>query len=49
MEYLFVAVACAAVVGYLLFRKKSRTPAQDTYVCEICGETECLCHKAEKK
>ena len=49
MEYLILIVVCAVVVGYLLFRRKSQMKPQDTYVCDICGEKECLCHKEEKE
>jgi hypothetical protein len=49
MEYLIAIVACAVVVGYLIFRRKSSKEPQDTYVCDICGERECLCRKVEKK
>jgi len=50
MEYLIAVIACAVVAGYLIFRQKNRkAPPQDTYVCDVCGEKECLCHKVEKK
>jgi hypothetical protein len=49
MEYLVLIVLCAVVVGYLIFRQKNRKAPQDTYVCDVCGEKECLCHKEEKK
>ena len=49
MEYVIALIACAGVVGYLIFRGKHKKEPQDTYVCDICGEKECLCHKVEKK
>jgi hypothetical protein len=49
MEYLILVVVCAVVVGYLIFRQKNGKAPQDTYVCDVCGEKECLCHKVEKK
>ena len=49
MEYLIAVVVCAGVVGYLIFRQKNKKAPQDTYVCDICGEKECLCHKVEKE
>jgi hypothetical protein len=49
MEYITIFFVCAVVVGYLVFRKKNKKEAQDTYVCDICGEKECLCHKVEKE
>ena len=49
MEYLIAVVVCALGVGYLMFRHKNKKSPQDTYVCDVCGEKECLCHKVEKK
>ena len=49
MEYLIVVVVCAVVVGYLIFRRKNKKGPQDAYICDICGEKECLCHKVDKK
>jgi hypothetical protein len=49
MEYILVVAVCAAVVGYLIFQRKNRKAPQDTYVCDVCGEKECICHKVEKK
>jgi hypothetical protein len=48
MEYLIVVILCAGAVGYLIFRMKKKEP-QDTYVCDVCGEKECVCHKEGKK
>ncbi len=49
MEYLILVIGCAGVVGYLIFRRKNKKEVQDTYVCDICGEKECLCRKEEKR
>lgn len=49
MEYLILVIVCAGVIGYLLFRRKREKEPLDTYVCDVCGEKECLCHKVEKK
>ncbi len=49
MEYLIIVIVCIVVVGYLIFGRKSKRKPQDTYVCDICGEKECLCHKVEKQ
>ena len=27
--------------------RKDQHP-QDTYICDVCGEKECICHKEEK-
>jgi hypothetical protein len=49
MEYLLAVIVFIAAVGYLVFLRKKRKKPQDTYVCDICGQTECLCHKEEKE
>ena len=49
MEYVIIFIVCAVAVGYLIFRQKNKQKPQDTYVCDICGERECLCHKVEKE
>ena len=49
MEYLIIVLVCAVAVGVLIARLKKKKAPQDTYVCDVCGETECLCHKVEKK
>jgi LPXTG-motif cell wall-anchored protein len=49
MEYLIIVLVCAVAAGFLIFRRKKKKASQDTYVCDVCGETECLCHKVEKK
>lgn len=49
MEYVIILLLCAVAVGFLLFRSKNKKTPRDTYVCDVCGEKECLCHKEEKK
>jgi hypothetical protein len=49
MEYMIAVILCAVGIGYLVFRHKNKKAMQDTYVCDICGQKECLCHKVEKK
>lgn len=40
----------AAGVAYaVLKKKKTDTPPQDTYVCDVCNERECICHKQEDR
>jgi hypothetical protein len=48
MEYLIPGIVCLVVVGYLIFRRKNRKEPQDAYVCDVCGEKECICHKEQK-
>ncbi|MFZ7110796.1 MAG: hypothetical protein ACOWYE_03850 [Desulfatiglandales bacterium] len=42
---LAVAVGCAL---YLLKRAKKEVVPQDTYICDVCGERDCICRKEEK-
>jgi hypothetical protein len=49
MEYLILLLVCVAVAGLLIVRGRNKRNPQDTYVCDVCGETECICHKAEQK
>ena len=43
-------ILCAAVAAFVVFsRKKAEKPPQDTYVCDVCGEKECICHKEGEK
>jgi hypothetical protein len=49
MEYLIALAVCAMVVGYVIFRSRNKKAPQDTYVCDICGQKECLCRKEEEK
>jgi len=49
MEYLIAVIVCIAAVGCLIFLQKKRRKPQDTYVCDICGEKDCLCRKVAKE
>ena len=43
-------ILCAAVAAFVLFsKKKAGNPPEDTYVCDVCGEKECICHKEGEK
>ncbi len=37
----------AALAAYFLFRTRKIEKPHDTYVCDICGEHECLCRKED--
>jgi len=43
---IIVLAACGAL--YFFVSSKTGTPPEDTYVCDICGEKHCICHKEEK-
>ncbi|MFW6080951.1 MAG: hypothetical protein ACOC7W_03480 [Desulfosalsimonas sp.] len=52
MEYIIILVLIAAAAGFFLLRRKKAaiTEADEveaTYVCDECGEHECICR--EKK
>jgi len=49
VEYIILAAVAAVVVGYLILRGKNKQKPQDTYVCDVCGEKDCLCHKVEEE
>jgi LPXTG-motif cell wall-anchored protein len=50
MWLIIMMVLFAAALAYGVFRKKKPdTPPHDTYVCDVCNERECICHKQEDK
>ena len=54
MEYVGILVAAAAVVLFFLLRQKpAAVPGPDqadaTFVCDVCGEHECLCREEKKQ
>jgi hypothetical protein len=50
MWLIVIVVLVAAALAYVVFRKKKpdRLP-HDTYVCDVCNERECICHKEGEK
>ena len=49
MWFVILLILCAAVFAYLMMRRKGRQELpHDTYVCDVCGERECICHKEEE-
>ena len=50
MWLVILLILCAAAAAFVLFRrKKAANSPQDTYVCDVCGEAECICHKEGEK
>jgi hypothetical protein len=48
--WIAILLVVLGVIGILVFRTRQRkTPPQDTYVCDVCGEKECVCHKEGRK
>ena len=50
MKYLLIlAAAAAAIVFYMRMQKKDtsadRNQVDATYVCDVCGEHECICRE----
>ncbi len=46
MWLLILVVLCVVAVAYLLLSRRNKDKApRDTYVCDVCGESECICHK----
>jgi len=46
MWLVILLILCAAVAAFMLLsRKKAKNHPQDTYVCDVCGEKECICRK----
>jgi hypothetical protein len=50
MWIIAILVLVAAALAYVILRgRKPPSPPQDTYVCDVCNERECICHKQEEK
>jgi len=48
MTYILIIVLCAAGILLLLARRQRKPPPpRDTFVCDLCGEKDCICHKEE--
>ena len=43
----FAILIIALAIWVFRIAKTKKTP-HDTYVCDICGEKDCVCHKQEK-
>jgi hypothetical protein len=50
MWIVIVLIVLGVIGGILVFRtRRGRTPPRDTYVCDVCGQKECVCHKEERR
>lgn len=54
MEYLLILAAAAAAIVFYLRMQKTETHADNnqvdaTYVCDVCGEHECICREDDPK
>jgi hypothetical protein len=48
MEYILILVLiCAAVIAYILIRKRKTADPVELYVCNECGKKHCICHKTD--
>jgi hypothetical protein len=47
--WIAILLIVLAAVSILVFRTRQRkSPANDTYVCDVCGQKECVCHREER-
>lgn len=44
-----LVVAGGSALYLLKGRKREDVVPQDTFICDVCGERDCICHKEEKK
>jgi len=45
---IIIAVVVAVIAWYVLIRKERERQAPDAaYVCDVCGERDCDCHKVD--
>jgi hypothetical protein len=42
-----IIVGFGLAAYFVLFQSRKIEEPHDTYVCDICGERECLCHKED--
>lgn len=47
MIYLLVVLIVAAIVTVAVIRKRNTSAAESHYVCDVCGERDCICHKVD--
>jgi hypothetical protein len=47
MIYLLVVLIVAAIVTVAVIRKRNQSAAESRYVCDVCGERDCICHKVD--
>mgnify|MGYP006282863803 CR=1 FL=1 len=52
MEYVGALIILLGVALFIAYKRqpetsKSPEPVEATYVCDDCGEHECVCHKSE--
>ena len=49
MMWAFLLAAAIVVFAVVIYRiVKRRPPNTESYVCDVCGERECICRKEEK-
>jgi aspartate carbamoyltransferase regulatory subunit len=49
MWFVILLILCAGAIAYYTIRRKRRRELpHDTYVCDVCGQRECICHKEEE-
>ena len=49
MLQILLFALCIAGLAFLVNRiAKREEPPADTYVCDVCGEKDCICHKEKR-
>ena len=50
MKYLLLSVILVCILVYAVLKMSGKKdPDVDTYVCDVCGERHCVCHKEEDR
>jgi hypothetical protein len=47
MWILLILAVCIIVMVFWVLKNREKPP-EETYVCQVCNERECICHKEEK-
>jgi|GEM_PF-2757941 hypothetical protein len=49
MIYLVAGIIVALVVAIVVLKKiKSERHIDSRYICDVCGERDCICHKVDE-
>jgi hypothetical protein len=48
MGIILLVLIVVGWMGMSYLKKKDESPPTDSYVCDLCGERECICHKEDE-